>query len=164
MSNSLLITRIGELVTNVPYDGGMPASDAAGAGRFTAISDAALVVEGDRVAWTGPASQAPAADEVLDAALRVVLPGFVDSHAHLVFAGERSAEFAARMAGHPYKAGGIRSTVAAPRAATVAELRAGVHRLAAEMLSQGTTTFECKSGYGLTVDDEARCSALAAEI
>jgi imidazolonepropionase len=164
MPRSLLITRIGELVTNVPYDNEAPAFDAAGSGGFAAIRDAALVIEGDRVAWTGPASQAPAADEVLDVALRAVLPGFVDSHAHLVFGGERSAEFAARMAGRPYKAGGIRSTVAATRAATVAELRAGVHRLAAEMLRQGTTTFECKSGYGLTVDDEARCSALAAEM
>ena len=93
-----------------------------------------------------------------------MLPGFVDSHAHLVFAGERSAEFAARMAGRPYAAGGIRSTVAATRAATDADLRAGLRRLAAEMLAQGTTTFECKSGYGLTVEDEARSVALAAEV
>jgi imidazolonepropionase len=93
-----------------------------------------------------------------------VLPGFVDSHAHLVFAGERSAEFAARMAGQPYAAGGIRSTVAATRAAPDEQLRANLARLAAEMLAQGTTTFECKSGYGLTVADEARSVALAAEI
>ena len=92
-----------------------------------------------------------------------MLPGFVDSHAHLVFAGERSAEFAARMAGRGYTAGGIRSTVAATRAATDADLRAGLRRLAGEMLAQGTTTFECKSGYGLTVEDEARSVALAAE-
>ena len=92
-----------------------------------------------------------------------MLPGFVDSHAHLVFAGERSAEFAARMAGRGYAAGGIRSTVAATRAATDADLRAGLRRLAGEMLAQGTTTFECKSGYGLTVEDEARSVALAAE-
>ena len=156
MPGSLLITRIGELVTN--------ARDGAAAGSFAAISDAALVIEGDRVAWTGPAAHAPAADEFLDAAGRAVLPGFVDSHAHLVFAGERSAEFAARMAGRPYRAGGIRTTVAATRAATDAELRAGLHRLAAEMLRQGTTTFECKSGYGLTVPDEARGVALAAEV
>ena len=82
------------------------------------IDDAALVIEGDRVAWTGSSARAPAADAVVDAAGRAVLPGFVDSHAHLVFAGERSAEFAARMAGQPYQAGGIRSTVAATRAAT----------------------------------------------
>jgi len=116
------------------------------------------------VAWTGPAAAAPAADEVVDAAGRAVLPGFVDSHAHLVFAGERGAEFAARMAGQPYQAGGIRSTVAATRAATDGELRANLARLAAELLAQGTTTFECKSGYGLTVADEARSVALAAEV
>jgi imidazolonepropionase len=156
MARSLLVTRIGELVTNAP-DGGGP-------GQFAAISDAALVIEGDWIAWTGPAAQAPAADDVLDAAGRAVLPGFVDSHAHLVFAGERSAEFAARMAGRPYRAGGIRTTVAATRAATDAELRAGLHRLVGEMLRQGTTTFECKSGYGLTTRDEARCVALAAEL
>jgi imidazolonepropionase len=151
---SLLITRIGELVTNAPGEGG----------RFAVIDDAALVIEGDRVAWTGSSARAPAADAVVDAAGRAVLPGFVDSHAHLVFAGERSAEFAARMAGQPYQAGGIRSTVAATRAATDAQLRAGLHRLAGEMLRQGTTTFECKSGYGLTVADEARSVALAAEV
>ena len=93
-----------------------------------------------------------------------MLPGFVDSHAHLVFAGERSAEFAARMAGRPYQAGGILTTVAATRAASDAALRANLRRLAAEMLGQGTTTFECKSGYGLTVGDEARGLALAAEV
>jgi imidazolonepropionase-like amidohydrolase len=109
-------------------------------------------------------ARAPAADAVVDAAGRAVLPGFVDSHAHLVFAGERSAEFAARMAGLPYEAGGIRSTVLATRAATDAQLRAGLRRLAGEMLRQGTTTFECKSGYGLTVADEARSVALAAEV
>jgi imidazolonepropionase len=167
MPRSLLITRIGELVTNAPDGAGSAGTGPAGtrpAGSFAAIGDAALVIEGDRIAWTGPAAQAPAADEVLDAAGRAVLPGFADSHAHLVFAGERSAEFAARMAGREYTAGGIRTTVAATRAATDAELRAGLHRLAAEMLAQGTTTFECKSGYGLTVPDEARAVALAAEI
>ena len=162
MTRSLLITRIGELVTNTPDPSGPPGT--AGPGRFAAISDAALVIEGDRVAWTGPAAQAPAADDFLDAAGRAVLPGFVDSHAHLVFAGERSAEFAARMAGRPYQAGGIRTTVAATRAATDAELRAGLGRLTGEMLRQGTTTFECKSGYGLTTRDEARSVTLAAEL
>ncbi len=166
MGSSLLINRIGELVTNAPgaADGAVSADGAdAGPGRFALINDAALVIEGDRVAWTGPSAGAPAADAMLDAAGRAVLPGFVDSHAHLVFAGERSAEFAARMAGRGYAAGGIRSTVAATRAATDADLRAGLLRLAGEMLAQGTTTFECKSGYGLTVEDEARSVALAAE-
>src|SRR5258708_3708975 len=160
MPRSLLITRIGEPVTNTP--GG--AQPGAPGGSFAAIGDAALVIEGDRVAWTGPAAHAPAADEVVDAAGRAVLPGFADSHAHLVFAGERSAEFAARMAGRPYRAGGILGTVEATRAASDAVLRANLRRLVAEMLRQGTTTFECKSGYGLTVPDEARGLALAAEV
>ncbi|MGH3194249.1 MAG: amidohydrolase family protein, partial [Streptosporangiaceae bacterium] len=98
-TGSTLITRIGELVSNEP---GSPV-----------LADAALVISGGEVAWTGPASRAPAADSVVDAGGRAVLPGFVDSHAHLVFAGERSAEFAARMAGRPYHAGGILTTVAA---------------------------------------------------
>ncbi len=150
---SMLITGIGELVTNETDDG-----------AFAAVTDAALVIDGDRVAWTGPASQAPAADAVTDVAGRAVLPGFADSHAHLVFAGERSAEFAARMAGRPYRAGGILSTVEATRGASDAVLRANLRRLAGEMLRQGTTTFECKSGYGLTVADEARALVLAAEV
>ena len=150
LPGSTLITRIGELVTN---DDG-----------WTAITGAALVIEDGTVAWTGPAAQAPAADSVVDAGGRAVLPGFVDSHAHLVFAGERSAEFAARMAGRPYQAGGILTTVAATRAASDDVLRANLRRLVAEMLGQGTTTFECKSGYGLTVADEARGLALAAEV
>jgi imidazolonepropionase len=156
MADSLLITRIGELVTNAGSDGSP--------GGFAVINDAALVVEGERVTWTGPAARAPAADTIVDASGRAVLPGFVDSHAHLVFAGERGAEFAARMAGSAYSAGGIRSTVTATRAASDATLRAGLRRLAREMLRQGTTTFECKSGYGLTVADEARSVALAAEV
>jgi imidazolonepropionase len=148
---STLITRIGELLTN---DDEGP----------RAIQDAALVVEGDRIAWTGPASRAPAADHVLDAGRRAIIPGFVDSHAHLVFGGERSAEFAARMAGQDYQAGGIQTTVRATRNATDARLRARLHRLTTELLRQGTTTFECKSGYGLTVRDEARALALAREV
>ncbi len=153
---STLITNIGELVGNAGPD--------AGPGRFAARRDAALVISGGRIAWTGPAAGAPAADDVVDAAGRAILPGFVDSHAHLVFAGERSAEFAARMAGTPYQAGGIRSTVAATRSAPDSALRANLHRLAREMLRQGTTTLECKSGYGLTTADEARSVALAAEV
>jgi imidazolonepropionase len=148
---SVLITNIGELVINQPGD-------------FASITAAALVIDGGRVAWTGLASQAPAADQAVDAAGRAVLPGFVDSHAHLVFAGQRSAEFAARMAGRPYQAGGIRTTVTATRNASNDELRANLARLAAEMLAQGTTTFECKTGYGLTVLDEGRSAELAAEV
>jgi imidazolonepropionase len=151
--DSTLITGIGELVSNDGENG-----------AYAALTDAALVISGGRIGWTGPAARAPAADAVVDVAGRAVLPGFADSHAHLVFAGERSAEFAARMAGRPYRAGGILVTVEATRAAPDAVLRANLRRLAAEMLGQGTTTFECKSGYGLTVPDEARGLALAAEV
>jgi len=157
---SVLISNIGELVTNAPPDEGT----VAGPGPFRALTDAAIVLDGGYVAWTGPASAAPAADVAVDAAGRAVLPGFVDSHAHLVFAGERGAEFAARMAGRPYQAGGIGATVAATRAASDGQLRANLARLTAELLRQGTTTFECKSGYGLTVADEARSVALAAAV
>jgi imidazolonepropionase len=161
---SVLITNIGELITNRPERNASPHSPAAGPEGFAAVTDAGLVIEQGRVAWTGPASRAPAADEIVDAEGRAVLPGFVDSHAHLVFAGERGAEFAARMAGQPYRAGGIRSTVAATREATDGQLRANLRRLAAEMLAQGITTFECKSGYGLTVPDEERSTAIAAGV
>jgi imidazolonepropionase len=153
---STLITNIGELVTHE--------RTGEGAARWAALTDAAIVIDGAQVGWTGQASRAPAADEAVDAAGRTVLPGFVDSHAHLVFAGERGAEFAARMAGLPYRAGGIRSTVAATRAASDADLDANLRRLAAEMLAQGITTFECKSGYGLTVADEERSVRLAARV
>jgi imidazolonepropionase len=159
---STLITNIGELVTNAPEAGG--AADGRDPSGFAALNDVAVVIEQGRIAWTGPAAQAPPADDRVDAQGRAVLPGFVDSHAHLIFAGERGAEFAARMAGVPYTAGGIRSTVAATREASDAELRANLRRLSAEMLSQGITTFECKSGYGLTVADEARSVALAAQL
>jgi imidazolonepropionase len=159
---SALITSIGELVTNTPdgEDDGQPG----GPGSFAAITDAALVVEDGRVAWAGPASRAPAADERIDCGGAAMLPGFVDSHAHLVFGGERSAEFAARMAGRPYQAGGITSTVAATRESSDGQLRVTLRRLVREMLRQGTTTVECKSGYGLTVSDERRSVALAAEV
>ena len=141
-----------------------PGEPGGGPGEFSVITGAAVVIDDGHVAWTGPAGQAPAADDVVDARGRAVLPGFVDSHAHLVFAGERGAEFAARMDGQPYAAGGIASTVAATRAASDVTLRAGLRRLADEMLRQGTTTYECKSGYGLTVRDEARSVMLAAEV
>src|ERR1019366_114460 len=124
----------------------LPGPVQSGPGSFAVIEDAALVVEAGRVAWTGPAAEAPAADEVIDCEGRSVVPGFVDSHAHLVFAGERSAEFAARMTGAAYRAGGIQSPVAATRAASDAMLRATLRALVRQMLHQGTTTLECKSG------------------
>ncbi len=128
------------------------------------LRGAALVVDGDRVAWLGPDAEAPAADERVHMGGRSVIPGFVDSHSHLVFGGDRAEEFAARMTGQAYAAGGIRSTVAATRAATDEQLRANAARLVAEMRRQGTTTVEIKSGYGLTVADEARSLAIAAEL
>ena len=148
---ALVVTNIGELVTNDPQRDGL----------LGLVSDAALVVEGGHVAWVGPAAEAPAADARFDGVGRAVLPGFVDSHSHLVFAGDRAPEFAARMAGTPYAAGGIRTTVAATRAATDEQLTAHVARHVAEMRRQGTTTVEIKSGYGLTVLDEARSLAVA---
>ncbi|QMU75280.1 imidazolonepropionase [Streptacidiphilus sp. PB12-B1b] len=150
---STLLTNIGSLVTNDPAVDGSP---------LGLLTDAAVVVEGDRVAWVGAARSAPeGTDEAVDAGGRAVVPGFVDSHAHLVFAGDRTAEFNARMSGRAYTAGGIRTTVAATRAATDAELDANVARFVREALRQGTTVLECKSGYGLTVEDEARALRVA---
>jgi imidazolonepropionase len=151
MMASLLFDGIGELVTNDPQR----------PGALGLIQDAAVVVEGDRVAWVGESQAAPTADDRIELAGMTVLPGFVDSHAHLVFAGDRAEEFAARMEGRSYSAGGITTTVAATRQATDEALAANVARLVAEMARQGTTTVEIKSGYGLTVYDEARCLAVA---
>ncbi|MDH6124112.1 imidazolonepropionase [Kitasatospora sp. GP82] len=151
--STLLITDIGSLVTNDP---------AHGTGPLGLLQDAAVVVEAGRITWVGSAASAPAADERYDAGGRALLPGFVDSHAHLVFAGDRTAEFNARMSGQSYSAGGIRTTVAATRAASDEELDANLVRFLDEALRQGTTTVECKSGYGLTVADEARALRIAA--
>ncbi|WP_327414353.1 imidazolonepropionase [Streptomyces sp. NBC_01233] len=148
------ITNIGSLVTNDPSVGdGSP---------LGLIENATIVIDGDKVAWVGPAAQAPAADTAFDATGRALIPGFVDSHSHLVFAGDRTAEFNARMSGRSYSAGGIRTTVAATRSATDAELEANLVRHLDEARRQGTTTFETKSGYGLTVADEARALRIAA--
>ena len=127
-------------------------------------SDAALVIDHGRVAWVGDARDAPAADVSLDADGGCVIPGFVDSHAHLMFAGDRSDEFEARMSGRKYEAGGIRRTVAATRAATDEQLLANATRLVQELRSQGSTTVEIKSGYGLSVADEERSVRLAATL
>lgn len=154
MSSSTAITNIATLVTNDPSLG-----DNSPLGL---IQDAALVIDGERVVWAGESSKAPATDNHLDAGGKAVLPGFVDSHSHLVFAGDRTAEFNARMSGRAYSAGGIRTTVAATRAASDAELEANLARHLAEALRQGTTTMETKSGYGLTVEDESRALRLAA--
>ena len=182
--SATLITNIGELTTNVAADG-----DPCGT-----MHDAAVLIEGPRIVWVGSAAGAPASAsdaphprrdttqaavsrrehgvsgetlgdvEVVDAGGRAVIPGFVDSHTHLVFGGDRADEFEARMAGTPYAAGGIRRTVAATRAATDEELRTRLAGFVAELRAQGTTTFEVKTGYGLTVHDEARLARLAAEV
>jgi imidazolonepropionase len=175
----MLLTNIGELVTNDPE------ADRDG-GPLGIVRDAALLVEDERVTWIGPAAHAhelaerlgrdgrregdehrtswDADVEVVDAGGRAVIPGFVDSHTHLVFGGDRAGEFAARMAGHRYEAGGIRSTVAATRAASDDELRARLAGFVDELHRQGTTTFEIKTGYGLTVVDEERVTRLAREV
>lgn len=152
---STLITGIGELVTN---------DSSAGDGSLLGIiQDAALVITGRDVTWVGRRQDAPATDEQTDVAGRCVIPGFVDSHTHLVFAGERSAEYATRMAGETYSAGGIMATVRATRAASDEELHAHTARLVREMISLGTTTVEIKSGYGLTVEHEKRLLQIASE-
>ncbi|MBA3742074.1 imidazolonepropionase [Sporichthya sp.] len=149
---SLLVADIAVLVTNDP---------AAGPGLLGEIRGAALVVEHGRVAWAGPAIAAPACDVRVSASGGAVLPGFVDSHTHLVFAGDRLADFTGRMSGRPYSPDGISSTVAATRAAPDEVLTANVARLLGELRAGGATTVEVKSGYGLTVADEARALAIA---
>jgi len=153
---SVLLTGCGSLVTNNASHGD--------GSRLGLVADGALVIDGDRVGWLGSRRDAPPADAVVDLGGRAVVPGFVDAHSHLVFAGDRAEEFAARMAGEPYTAGGIASTVTATRAASDEELAATVARLVAEMTRQGTTTVEVKSGYGLTVIDEARSLAIAGRV
>lgn len=148
--SAVLIDRIGQLVT--------------GDFERPVIPDAAVVIDGDRIVWVGEAAAAPDADERVDADGRAVIPGFVDSHTHLVFAGDRSDEFEARMAGRSYSAGGIRRTVAATRAASDEELLRHGRRLVAEARAQGTTTIEVKSGYGLSLDDELRSVRVAREL
>ncbi|MCQ4117733.1 imidazolonepropionase [Rhodococcus tibetensis] len=154
-TRSTILTNIGTLVTNDPT---------VGAGPLGLIRDAAVVFDGGTVAWVGSSGAAPSADVGHDLGGRAVLPGFVESHAHLVFGGERAEEFAARMAGQPYAAGGIRTTIDATRAATDEELQSNSRRLLTEALRSGSTTVECKTGYGQTVEHELRCTRIAASI
>ncbi|HYO03637.1 MAG TPA: imidazolonepropionase [Mycobacterium sp.] len=145
---SVRYDNIGELVTNDSSLGdGSP---------LGIVTDAAIVVDDGLVAWVGPRTAAPDADRRVDFGGCSVLPGFVDSHAHLVFAGDRSAEFAARMSGRPYDGGGITTTVEATRNATDIALSDNLGRLASELVAGGVTTFETKSGYGLDVGNEVR--------
>jgi len=146
-----VITGIGELVT----------CDGTSADLLGIRSNAALVIEEDVIAWIGPAAEAPAADTKIDVGGRVIIPGFVDSHSHLIFAGDRAAEFTARMTGQPYDGGGIGVTVAATRAASDDELTRLLAARIAELRALGTTTVEIKSGYGLTVADEVRALTIA---
>ena len=150
-TTSTVVTGIAELVT----------CDGTGPDGLGLLADAAVVVADDRIAWVGPAAQAPAADRRVDVDGRAVLPGFVDAHSHLVFAGDRSAEFVARMAGERYDGGGIATSITATRAATDADLARLVAGRVLEMRRQGTTTVEIKSGYGLTVADEVRALRVA---
>jgi imidazolonepropionase len=145
---TLVVTNISELTTNDPTLG-----DESRVGR---LFNAAIVVDEDEVLWVGPSDEAPDADDALDAEGRAVVPGFVDSHTHLVFAGERSDEFEARMAGVHYDGGGITRTVEATRAASDEELVSGARKRVRELLLGGVTTMEIKSGYELTVEGEER--------
>jgi imidazolonepropionase len=147
-----LFTNIGSLV--------MPAAEV---GVLETLSNAGFVVEDGLVTWVGQADAAPSCDSVVDVAGKCVIPGFVDSHAHLMFAGNRELEFEARMAGVSYSAGGIKTTVAKTRAATDDELRANAQKLISEFYQSGVTHFEIKSGYGLDVETEVRSLKIARE-
>ena len=151
---SIAITNIGSLVTN---------NQSLGSGILGEIKNASLVIENDKIAWVGNTNVVPDTDQQIDAVGKAVIPGFVDSHAHLLFAGERSKEFQARMKGEKYSAGGIKSTVAATRAASNDALEQNMLRLVSEMQRSGITTYETKSGYGLTTLDETRALQIAAK-
>ena len=151
---SIAITNIGSLVTN---------NQSLGSGILGEIKNASLVIENDKIAWVGNTNVVPDTDQQIDVAGKAVIPGFVDSHAHLLFAGERSKEFQARMRGEKYSAGGIKSTVAATREATNEALEQNMLRLVGEMQKSGITTFETKSGYGLTTTDETRALEIASK-
>jgi imidazolonepropionase len=151
---SLAITNIGSLVTNDPQ---------VGTGLLGEIENAALVIENEKITWVGNAADLQPTDQLIDAHGMGVIPGFVDSHAHLLFAGDRAKEYEARMKGEKYSAGGIKSTVSRTRAASDFELERNLVDLVNEMTRSGITTFETKSGYGLTINDEARALAIAAK-
>lgn len=148
--SSTALTGIGLLVTHDPDLG--------------EIRDAAVVIDEDRIAWVGPSAEVPDADDSTDLDGRCIIPGFVDSHTHLIFAEDRAAEFEARMSGQPYSAGGIHSTVAATRAASDDDLTGHAANLVAEMLAAGTTTTEIKTGYGLSTVDEQRSAQIASRL
>ena len=150
-----LIKNIGLLVTNDSGIDGTP---------LGSIENAALLIEHGKVKWVGASESAPSAEKSVDASGKCVIPGFVDSHNHLIFAGDRSAEFAARMNGQRYEAGGIAYTVDLTRKASDSDLLSNAQRLQHEALHSGTTTIEIKSGYGLTVKDEVRSLSIAKQL
>ena len=152
-AGSTVITDIGQLIVFDPAEPERPIR-----------TGAALLIDEGRVAWVGDTLDAPDADRRIDAEGAAVIPGFVDSHNHLVFADDRVDEFEARMAGRAYSAGGIRTSVEATRAASDDQLRRRLRHFVAQAQAQGTTTLEIKSGYGLTIDDEARALRLAREV
>ena len=154
-SGDFSLTNIGLLVTNNP---------ALGQGPLGQVENAAISVVDGKVAWVGQASQVDKSLPTIDANGQCVIPGFVDSHSHIIFAGDRSAEFAARMAGVPYSAGGIKLTTAATRSASEAQLKANAQQLITEMHESGTTTIEIKSGYGLDIETEERSVKVAAQL
>jgi len=151
---STVVENIGRLITNDPQFETGPTGE---------LRDAWVVFVDGLIESVGT-GHPPSAEQRIDVAGRCVLPGFVDSHSHLVFGGDRADEFAARMAGRPYEAGGIRTTVAATRAATDDELLAGATALVSESRRSGTTTIEIKSGYGLTAANEARALRVARQL
>ena len=154
----LVVTGISTLVTNdVSLE----------RGKLGIINNAALVVGDDnKIAWTGESVNLPRefASSAINVGGRAIIPGFIDIHTHLVFGGDRANEFEARMSGKTYSAGGIRTTMTATRAATTESLTNNARRLAEEALNTGTTTLEVKSGYGLSVTDEARSLQVASTI
>ncbi|WP_406633107.1 imidazolonepropionase [Pseudarthrobacter quantipunctorum] len=147
---STLITNIAELMTQDL--------------EHRVLKDAAVVIEGERISWIGAAASAPAADDAVDVGGRAVLPGWVDSHTHLLFAGDRTAEFEARMAGEAYAAGGIAVTVDATRATSDFDLTRLALGRVDEAVSQGTTYVETKTGYGLDVEHETRSARIASTV
>lgn len=147
---STLITNIAELMTQDL--------------EHRVLKDAAVVIEGERIAWIGAAADAPAADDVVDMGGRAVLPGWVDSHTHLLFAGDRTAEFEARMAGESYAAGGIAVTMNATRGTSDFDLTRLALGRVDEAVSQGTTYLETKTGYGLDVEHETRSARIASTV
>lgn len=149
--SALVVDNVGLLVTNQPE---------AGEGPLGIVRDAAIVIEGGNVVAIEAAGAI--ADERIDAAGRCVIPGFVDSHTHLLFAGNRAEEFAARMSGRPYEAGGIRVTTEATRRTSDDELRQLTEARRSEALRAGITHLEIKSGYGLDTPTERRLCEIAA--